>query len=203
MIKLKEFLSKFHLSKVKLNGHLGELEFEIKSDDEDAAWEMYVELITRVLTQELEPETGDEKTALNSVYSIFDSTRNVLRDRGRNAQSFSKVAVVILNQIVRPFTAKWHRISIEGGFSDSIQCALFREELHDLQTDLRCYASLLADMAKVEDITYIDGNMPDYYDVGEIEELPAPAPFIELPESETIELPESEKAEIKEKLTLY
>lgn len=160
MISFKDLFSRFHLSKVKLNLKFAEMEFEAKADDKDAAWEMYVELLTRIITQRLAPASGDEKTALDSVYSLFATTRNILKVRGRNAVSFTKVAIIILNQIVRPFTAKWHKISLANGFADPEKCNEFRKELADLQTDMRCYASLLAEMAEVEDLTGIND---DYY----------------------------------------
>lgn len=165
MIKFKDLFPKFKLSKVKLSTRFAELEFNPISDDQDAAWEMYVELVTRIITQKLEPESGDEKTALDSIYTLFATTRNVLKARGRNAAAFTKVAVIILNQIVRPFTAKWHKISLAGGFSDSKMCAMFRQELELLQTDMRSYASLLADMAGVEDLTEINDEY--YNDIGQ------------------------------------
>ena len=48
--------------------------------DEKAAWAMYVEMITRIITQPLPPEHGDEKTALESVHSLFQTTRDTLTD---------------------------------------------------------------------------------------------------------------------------
>ena len=69
--------------------------------DKNAAWEMYVELLTRITTQPLPEESGDDVTALTSVYQIFPITRQVLRAHGRGALEFAKLAVVILNQEVR------------------------------------------------------------------------------------------------------
>ena len=66
------------------------------------------------------------------------------------------VLVVVLNQIVRPFTAKWHRLSIQGAFKTEATCTQFREELRDLQTELRKYSKMLADMAGVEDLTALE-----------------------------------------------
>lgn len=117
---------------------------------------MYVELVTRITTQKLEINTGDELTALESVYSLFDSTRVILKEKGRKAQSFSKIAVIILNQIVRPFTAKWHRAQLHGDFHEEGKCAEFREELLQFQEKMRKYAAILAEIAEVEDITEID-----------------------------------------------
>jgi hypothetical protein len=62
----------------------------------------------------------------------------------------------VLNQIIRPFTAKWHKPSIEGGFKDKAVCDDFRQELAALQVKLQNYAKMLADMAGVEDLTELE-----------------------------------------------
>jgi len=121
--------------------------------DEKAAWEMYIEMITRITTQQLPPEHGDEKTALKSVYSLFKITRRVLKEHGRHCDAFPKIAITILNQQVRPFTAKWHAKRLNNAFDDPDQCAEFRAELESLQEILRTYTAILAGMAKVEDMT--------------------------------------------------
>jgi hypothetical protein len=58
--------------------------------------------------------------------------------------------------VIRPFTAKWHRISKVGGFGDEATCRQFREELAGLQSFIRCYTQALADMAGVEDLTRLE-----------------------------------------------
>jgi hypothetical protein len=110
-------------------------------------------LLTRITTQPLPDGRGDEKTALDSVYSLFPTTRQILKTRGRECEQFTKLAVVVLNQMVRPFTSKWHRIAVEGGFDDPVRCAEFRIELQNLQQQLVIYSKALADIAGVEDLT--------------------------------------------------
>jgi methylmalonyl-CoA mutase N-terminal domain/subunit len=132
------------------------MEFAPKDADRDAAWELYIELLTRITTQKLEPEHGDEKTALDSVYNLFALTRGTLRNQGRMSGEFAKIAIVMLNQVVRPFTAKWHKLSIAGAFDDEQQCRQFRNELSELQAKLRTYTKMLADMAGVEDLTALE-----------------------------------------------
>ena len=56
---------------------------------------------------------------------------------------------------MRPFTAKWHPRVIAGTLSETDKQA-FRAELRDLQTDLRNYTRLLADLAGVEDLTDLE-----------------------------------------------
>lgn len=152
-MKLGDWFGHWGLEKLKLNVGFAEIEFQPKPDDRAAAWELYVEMLTRIVTQPLADEHGDEKTALDSVFSMFPTTREVLKRRGSQCEEFTKVAIVVLNQVVRPFTAKWHKQSLAGAFKDPTQCKEFREELRDLQKQLRGYARGLADMAQVEDLT--------------------------------------------------
>jgi hypothetical protein len=63
---------------------------------------LYIELLTRISTQYLQPVHGDEKTALDSIHNLFSLTREILKSHGRDCQEFAKIAIPILNQIVRP-----------------------------------------------------------------------------------------------------
>ena len=144
------------MKSLKINVKFLEMEWEPSTEDQDAAWEMYIEMLTRVTTQHLEPDHGDEKTALESIHLLFGLTRGILRAHGRGCITFSKVAIVVLNQIIRPFTAKWHRESLAGAFEDKEKCKCFRAELTILQSELRKYTAALASIAKVEDLTYFE-----------------------------------------------
>ena len=121
--------------------------------DREAAWVLYVELITRTAIQPLPENYGTEPAALESLYSIFAVTRDILKEYGRQGQTFSKIAVIVLNQILRPFTSKWHRIFQAGPQTDLEVLTEFRQELSVLQLDLRKFATMLAEIAEVEDIT--------------------------------------------------
>lgn len=153
---LRVLFNEFHLEKVRLNVLGIGLDIDLKQDDRDAAWELYVEMLTRIVTQPLPVEAGDEQTALDSVYSLFPTTREILHRRGRNAVQFSKVAIPVLNQVVRPFTAKWHKKSLAGAFAQPDERRAFRAELETLQADLRNYNRLLAKIASVEDLTDLE-----------------------------------------------
>jgi hypothetical protein len=152
-MKLRKWLENWDLTKLKIKTPVLEAEWEPQEKDREAAWELYVELLTRVATQPLSAEHGDEKVALESVYSLFGVTREILRRKGRDCVEFTKVAVIVLNQVVRPFTAKWHGLSQQRALSDGGKRAEFRTELQELQRDLRNYSRLLADIAQVEDLT--------------------------------------------------
>ena len=152
----RAFLEEWGLSSLKIN--LGFLEGEFKPNDPDraAAWELYVELLTRITTQYLPPDDGDEKTALSSVHVIFQLTREILRRHGSGCGEFAKLAIPVLNQIIRPFTAKWHRLLLADAFDDAARRQEFRSELSTLQIKLRNYTRALAAMADVEDLTELE-----------------------------------------------
>lgn len=154
--KLGRLFNKFQLGSIKLTVPGVELEVAFDPVDQDAAWELYIEMLTRVVTQPLPTEAGDEQAALKSVYELFGITREILRRKGRATEQFSKVAIPVLNQVVRPFTAKWHRESLAGEFDDESKKRLFRGELEELQGKLRNYNRMLASIADVEDLTDLE-----------------------------------------------
>jgi hypothetical protein len=120
---------------------------------------LYIEMITRVTSQSLQPSYGQEKSALESVYSLFPLTREIIKKNGRYCINFSKIAVVVLNQKVRPFTTKWHTSFLVDISLSTEDRRIFREELLRLQKDLEKYTGLLAEMANVEDISNINHNL--------------------------------------------
>jgi hypothetical protein len=155
-MKRRDFLEKWGLSSLKLSFGFLDAEFSPSDPDRAAAWDLYIELLTRIATQSLRPEDGDEQAALDSIYAIFNETRGVLRSHGSGCGEFAKLAIPVLNQIIRPFTAKWHRLSLAGAFQNADRCKEFRKELAALQLRLRGYTKALAAMAEVEDLTEIE-----------------------------------------------
>ena len=155
-INFRKWLEQWEMTSLKVSLKFLEMEWKPSDSDKDAAWELYIELLTRITTQPLPSNHGDEKTALDSVYSIFGLTRTIIKSHKRDCIEFTKIAIIVLNQIIRPFTAKWHKISTEDGFTNSDICKNFREELIRLQKQLRIYTKMLADMAGVEDLTNLE-----------------------------------------------
>jgi hypothetical protein len=91
---------------------LGQVELESDEAMRRAAWALYVELRTRITTQTLETDQGLLREALNSLYSLFASTREILReagpDVGTSLESVGGIAIAVLNVGLRPFLSKWH-----------------------------------------------------------------------------------------------
>lgn len=155
-MKLRDFLADWGLSSLKLKIGFLEGEFTPNDPDRAAAWDLYVELLTRIATQRLPEEVGDEQAALDSIYSLFPITRQVLKKHGAGAAAFAKIAIPVLNQVLRPFTARWHRLALSKAFDSQEQRLAFRRELGDLQMVLRRYTSALAALANVEDLTSLE-----------------------------------------------
>ena len=157
-MKWQKWLENWDMTSLKFSPPFLEMEWKPQDEDKAAAWELYIELLTRITTQPLDPKHGDEKTALDSVYSLFSITRQVLKNNSRNCTEFAKIAIVVLNQVIRPFTAKWHRLSLQDAFNNPDQCIEFRNELEALQVTLQKYTKMLADMAGVEDLTILESE---------------------------------------------
>lgn len=155
-MKWGKWLENWDMTSLKIKASFLEMEWKPQDEDKAAAWELYVELLTRIATQPLDQQYGDEKIALDSVHALFGITRQVLKNNTRNCTEFTKIAVVVLNQVIRPFTAKWHRLSIQGKLSTIENQKEFRSDLAQLQTLLKKYTKMLADMAGVEDLTTLE-----------------------------------------------
>ncbi len=137
-----------------------------------AAWELYVELLTRVGAVPLGADQGLLREALASIYSLFGSTREILRSHGpsvaepkRNGEySFGFLAIALLNATLRPLLTRWHpeledweaqrppttsRRQHERDWASGEQ---LRAELRVLRRELAGYADVLARACGVPDL---------------------------------------------------
>ena len=82
-MRIKDLFEKWGLVGLKVKTPILEMEWEPSDPDKDAAWDLYVELLTRITTQRLPHEHGTEEAALESVHKIFELTRTTLKEHGR------------------------------------------------------------------------------------------------------------------------
>lgn len=165
-------MQKFTSFKVSLTlPYIGGIEGTWVPDQSErkAAWEMYVELVTRVAVAELGPEEGLLREALSSMYSLFATTRTILREYGPAVAqpksggklSFGYLAVAVLNTVLRPLLAKWHPLlkDYEELRPTNITSLAYekawahhdalRAEIEYVRRVLTDYANLLAQVAEV------------------------------------------------------
>jgi hypothetical protein len=145
-------------------------EWEADEAQRNAAWEMYVELVTRIAVQALGPSDGLLREALTSFYSLFAETRRILRQYGpsvatareKGTLTFGQLAVDVLNRSLRPLLAKWHplleeyessrpsgrsRLEHERAWS---QREALRFEIEACRANLVAYADLLAAVCGIQ-----------------------------------------------------
>ena len=165
VVRRKNFL-KIKTVTAQIPFGIGEVEFETVPNARDAAWKIYVEMRTRIATQQLGDGEGLLREALNSLYKLFEFTRQILKEAGPDVGESSKESVgeigfVLLNKGLRPFMAKWHpRLAVwesecpadrsakehEQHWDDEDE---MRQELKQLSQDLIEFTNSLAKIAGV------------------------------------------------------
>ncbi|MGL5033588.1 MAG: hypothetical protein ACRC6M_07280 [Microcystaceae cyanobacterium] len=92
--------------------NLGNAEWVADETQVRAAWSLYVELVTRIAVEPLDSDEGLCREVLNSLYSLFSTTREILKQSGPSVgasmSSVGGIAISVLNRGLRPFLAKWH-----------------------------------------------------------------------------------------------
>jgi hypothetical protein len=146
-VALKEWKVEVRLPLLSISGT-----WAPNADEKKAAWELYVELITRVPVADLKPDEGSLREALTSLHSIFGTTRSILKCYGPKIAtpkddgklSFGYLAVALLNQGICPPGSS--PIEHERRWE---QAQELRETLLALRSSLVQYADLLAEAAGV------------------------------------------------------
>lgn len=92
---------------VSLPFGIGSMSWKVDTTQKKAAWSLYVELVTRIAVQPLELDQGLVREAMNSLYSLFGTTCEVLKaagpDVGAARDSVGAIAIAVLNNGLRPF----------------------------------------------------------------------------------------------------
>lgn len=151
---------------VSLPFGIGSAEWESDPTERRAAWSLYIELVTRIAVQSLEIDQGLLRETLTSLYSLFGTTREILKEAGPGVgvslKSVGGIAITVLNNGLRPFLVKWHPLlqawevkrpdelspkEHEKNWSEEPK---LRDELAKLRNELEQYANALAQIAGVE-----------------------------------------------------
>ena len=114
--------------------------------DQKAAHEFLTELRTRISTQPLPYQHGIEARALSSMWEVFGYARDAIKENP-GCEDFAARTTHVLNIVVRPLTAKWHRALEDGRLNGRDGADEFRGEMQIVQSSLRDFASELHQMA--------------------------------------------------------
>jgi hypothetical protein len=146
--------------------------WEPNDDERKAAWELHVELVTRISVVPLSSDEGLLREALSSLYTLFATTREILRKYGpdiaepkpHGQYNFGFLAVAMLNLALRPVLARWHPALEEWeaarppGRSRAEHEAMWdraqelRAALDDARAAMTQYARIMADACGVPDL---------------------------------------------------
>jgi hypothetical protein len=152
---------------VSLPFNIGSAEWQSDPTERRAAWSLYIELVTRIAVQPMDLDQGLFREALTSLHSLFGTTREILREAGpevgASRESVGGIAIIVLNNGLRPFLAKWHpcllswelqretTVSHQKHEKQWPEEAKMRGELEKLRKDLEKYANALAIIAGVKE----------------------------------------------------
>lgn len=154
------------LSEVKLSiPKFSQFTFLVNAEYRRVAWKLFVETTTRISTQPLGAEEGFLKEALASLYGLFQTTRDLLkgmepsRDPSDEEWSVEMFAISMLNDVLRPFLAKWHPLLSEFEKTGKNESewdgnAACRSELEEVRRELLAYARGFGELAGVANLDY-------------------------------------------------
>ena len=138
-------------------------------EEQQAAWELYVELATRVSATGLSDDAGLLRESLTSLHTIFTLTREILRKHGSTIArptsgteiSFGYLAIHVLNYVLRPVLTTWHPLLLDYEHAKDPSVSAFEHEqkwaksdelrsvLRETRDILVTYTNILAQVAGV------------------------------------------------------
>jgi hypothetical protein len=162
--------------------YIGSITGVWKPDDQEqhAAWELYIELTTRISVAELSPSDGLLRESLSSLYGIFTTTRQLLRQYGPRVArsqtgttiSFGYLAISMLNYVLRPVLAKWHPLLLDYEHQRPAsvsplqheqaweRAAELRQALNEVRAILMQFTALLAQISHIPTAYLADSATP-------------------------------------------
>lgn len=107
----------------------------VNKTPQQAIWDLYVEVCTRVSARVLPDGVGDEGEALDSLYIVFSSCRDCLAYCVD--EQVCVPIVKYMEQVARPFLSKWHTKRCSGCFREGADMEKhkrdFRQELAEIR----------------------------------------------------------------------
>lgn len=148
-------------AEIEVPGLSTTLKFVIDGEQRKVAWKIFVEMMTRVSTQPLEPGAGFVEEALESLHGLFTTTRSLLKEMLPSpviagSHRAEELAILMLNRELRPFLSVWHprwkTFAAEGVGGSWGEDTAFRDELAALRPRLLEYAKSFGILAEIEEL---------------------------------------------------
>lgn len=155
---IRHSIEDWRLEEVEIQG----LKFTSAGAQRRVAWRLFVEMTTRIATQPMRDEDGDDGVALNSLRDLFQLTRTAISEMqptpNASGDTVETYALDMLNSDLRPFLSQWHPVWDEfakNGKADSqawSEHKNFRAGLRELQGKIEGRARGLAQIAGVKNV---------------------------------------------------
>ncbi len=155
----RQHRSSFALETVTVSvPHFTDMVFVVNNEYRTVAWKLFVETMTRVSTQPLDPQGGHLREALDSLYQLFQSTRALLENmtptQSNKGTTVELLAIRMLNVELRPYLTKWHPriprvVDTSTKIDEDGDC---REELEKLRNALLSYSKAFGELANVRQL---------------------------------------------------
>lgn len=123
-----------------------------KLKNQKVIWEFYVELVGMLSVQTNQPDLGDERTILNSLYSLYIKGQQALI-RSKGSRSICELIIPINEEVLHPFLKRWFGIKKSGELL--LKNKDFGKELVELQKVLREHAKLISGATSLPDLLYL------------------------------------------------
>jgi len=141
----------------------GNMKFKVNREYRLVAWNLFIETITRISTQPLKNDQGILEESLNSLYKLFTTTRELLKEmepsKENGEMTVELLAVKMLNDELRPFLSKWHPrfVELEKCYpelkdQDWEFSSEFRKELEVLREAILSYARAFGELSCVTEL---------------------------------------------------
>lgn len=125
---------------------------ELNDIDKNAAWEMYIALLTSYAIKPINKDNNNIEIVLNAFDSLDETTIAILNKYGNNCIEFAKIAIIVLNQVIKPFIARCYNIPNPEVDRELLQ------DLNKTQDKLRSYCRILSTIVDVENITSLENR---------------------------------------------
>lgn len=155
---LRHNINEWQLKEVDIQG----LKFTSAGAQRRVAWRLFVEIVTRVSTQTLPDEDGDNGTALKSLHELFLFTRKMVSEMeptpSATGDTVETFALDMLNSDLRHFLGKWQPVWDDFAKKSDVvsqdwpEHRRFREELRHLQAKIEGRARGLAEIAGLQNV---------------------------------------------------
>lgn len=136
--------------------------FELDREQRRVAWKLFIEIMTRVATQSLQSGKGFPREALDSLYKLFETTRELLKGMNpspaiQGKHRVEELALWMLNRDLRPFLSEWHPLL--KGFEERTKTSpgltwdreeAFHQALEGLRKRILEYAKAFGRLAEAE-----------------------------------------------------